>query len=148
MRILTLASVLGLVAAPGLAQQADWTNFHGNAMAQKYSASTQITPENVDQLEKVWELHTGDLSDGKGEIPGTVWSATPIVANDTVYIGTPFYRVIAVEPDTGKVKWSYDPKTELKALTQPELKNRGVTYWQAADGATGPCSKRVYIGTM
>ena len=148
MRILTLASALGLMAAPGLAQQADWTNFHGNAMAQKYSASIQITPENVDQLEKVWELHTGDVSDGKGEIPGTVWSATPIVANDTVYIGTPFYRVIAVEPDTGKVKWSYDPKTELKALTQPELKNRGVTYWQAADGATGPCSKRVYIGTM
>lgn len=59
-------------------------------MAQKYACSTQITPENVGQLEKVWELHTGDVSDGKGDIPGTVWSATPIVANDTVYIGTPF----------------------------------------------------------
>lgn len=147
MRILATALFLGSTL-PAMAQQADWTSFHGNEMGQKFSRSVQITPENVGQLEKVWELHTGDVSDGKGDIPGSVWSATPIVANDTVYIGTPFYRVIAVEPDTGKVKWTYDPKTELKALTQPELKNRGVTYWQASDGSTGPCSKRVYIGTM
>lgn len=147
MRILATALILGSTL-PAMAQQADWTSFHGGEMGQKFSRSVQITPENVGQLEKVWELHTGDVSNGKGDIPGTVWSATPIVANDTVYIGTPFYRVIAVEPDTGKVKWTYDPKTELKPLSQPELKNRGVTYWQASDGATGPCSKRVYIGTM
>ncbi|MTH33173.1 PQQ-binding-like beta-propeller repeat protein [Paracoccus limosus] len=147
MRILATVLILGS-AMPALAQQAEWRSFHGDEMGQKFSRSEQITPENVGKLEKVWELHTGDVSDGKGDIPGTVWSATPIVANDTVYIGTPFYRVIAVEPDTGKVKWTYDPKTELKALTQPELKNRGVTYWAASDGSTGPCSKRVYIGTM
>lgn len=147
MRILATALILGSTL-PAMAQQADWTSFHGNEMGQKFSRSVQITPENVGQLEKVWEVHTGDVSNGKGDIPGSVWSATPIVANDTIYIGTPFYRVIAVEPDTGKVKWTYDPKTELKALTQPELKNRGVTYWAASDGSTGPCSKRVYIGTM
>lgn len=147
MRILATALILGSTL-PAMAQQTDWTSFHGDEMGQKFSRSEQITPENVGDLEKVWELHTGDVSDGKGDIPGSVWSATPIVANDTVYIGTPFYRVIAVEPDTGKVKWTYDPKTVLKALTQPELKNRGVTYWQASDGSTGPCSKRVYIGTM
>lgn len=148
MRILSLLALTALLTSPALAQQSDWTGFHGDPMAQKFSRSTQITPENVDQLEKVWELHTGDVSNGKGQIPGSVWSATPIVANDTVYIGTPFYRVIAVAPDTGQVKWTYDPKTELKALTQPELKNRGVTYWAASDGTTGPCSKRIYLGTM
>ena len=147
MRILATALAL-LATTPALAQQAEWTGFHGDKMAQKYSHSTQITPENVGQLEKVWELHTGDVSNGKGDIPGTVWSATPIVANDTVYIGTPFYRVIALEPDTGRVKWTYDPQTLLKALTQPELKNRGVTYWAASDGSTGTCSKRIYLGTM
>lgn len=148
MRMTLSLAFMTLLSAPAMAQQTEWTSFHGDPMAQKFSRSTQITPENVGQLEKVWELHTGDVSDGSGDIPGTVWSATPIVANDTVYIGTPFYRVMAVEPDTGKVKWTYDPKTELKAVTQPELKNRGVTYWAASDGATGPCSKRIYLGTM
>ena len=34
-------------------------------------------------------------------------------------------------------------------MTQPDLKNRGVAYWQADDIAGGqPCQKRVYIGTM
>ena len=30
----------------------------------------------------------------------TVWSATPVYANDTVYLGTPFYRIIALDPAT------------------------------------------------
>lgn len=153
MRSFAISSALALglsvpAALPMHAQQAGWPGFHGDPMAQKFSRSGQITPQNVGRLEKVWELHTGDMSNGKGDIPGTVWSATPIVANDTVYVGTPFYRVLAVEPDTGRVKWIYDPKTELKALSQPELKNRGVTYWQDPQGGAGPCAKRVFIGTM
>ena len=52
--------------------------------------------------------------------------------NDTLYVSTPFYRILAVEPDTGKLKWLFDPPCRLKALTQPDLKTRGVAYWQAA----------------
>jgi quinoprotein glucose dehydrogenase len=81
--------------------------------------------------------------------PATVWSATPLFVNDTLYLGTPFYRIFALEPDTGKVKWVYDSKAVLEALTQPDLKNRGVAYWQAeTPEANAPCQKRVYIGTM
>ena len=37
----------------------------------------------------------------------TTWGATPLFVNNTVYVGTPMYRIFAVEPDTGKVKWIY-----------------------------------------
>ena len=67
--------------------------------------------------------------------PPTVWSATPLFVNDTVYLGTPFYRIFALEPDTGEVKWTYDSHAVLEALTQPDLKNRGVAYW--AGGGAG-----------
>ncbi len=127
----------------------DWTTFNGNLAAQKYSPADQITAENVGKLEKVWEFHTGDVSDGSGELPATVWSATPIYANKTLYLGTPFYRIIALDPATGQEKWSYNTNSTLKALTQPALKNRGVTYWQAENPKPDtPCEKRVYIGTM
>ena len=126
-----------------------WATFNGDLKAQKYSPADQITPENVDQLEKVWEYHTGDVSDGSGDIPTTVWSATPLFVNDTLYIGTPFYRIIALEPGTGKEKWSFDPHARLEALTQPAMKNRGVAYWQADEIQEGEaCQKMVYIGTM
>jgi quinoprotein glucose dehydrogenase len=126
-----------------------WDSFHGQLNAQKYSPLTQITADNVRKLTKVWEFHTGDVSDGKGDTPATVWSATPIFANDTLYIGTPFDRLIALDPGTGKEKWHYDTKSSRKALTQPVLKNRGVSYWQAKNPVSGEaCQKMVYMGTV
>lgn len=126
-----------------------WDSFHGQLNAQKYSPLTQITADNVNKLTKVWEFHTGDVSDGKGDTPATVWSATPIFANDTLYIGTPFDRLIALDPGTGKEKWHYDTKSSRKALTQPVLKNRGVSYWQAKNPVKGEaCQKMVYMGTV
>ena len=95
-------------------------------------------------------MHTGDVSDGvhrptrmhgagrTATPPPTVWSATPLFVNDTVYVGTPFYRIFALEPDTGAVKWTYDSHAVLEALTQPDLKNRGVAYWAAAEPRRRP----------
>lgn len=136
-------------ATPLVPATATWDSFHGQLNAQKYSPLTQVTADNVGKLTKVWEFHTGDVSDGKGDTPATVWSATPIFANDTLYIGTPFDRLIALDPGTGKEKWHYDTKSSRKALTQPVLKNRGVSYWQAKNPVTGEaCQKMVYMGTV
>ncbi len=147
-RLIASAALLSLAAAP-LAAQESWDTFHGQLSAQKYAPADQITPENVGDLERQWTVHTGDMSDGSGELPPTVWSATPIYANDTLYLGTPFYRILALDPETGEEKWSYDSKSRLEALTQPALKNRGVAYWAAGSPQQGqPCQKRVYLGTM
>lgn len=136
-------------ATPLVPGSPTWDSFHGQLNAQKYSPLTQITADNVGKLTKVWEFHTGDVSDGKGDTPATVWSATPIFANDTLYIGTPFDRLIALDTGTGKEKWHYDTKSSRKALTQPVLKNRGVSYWQAKNPVSGEaCQKMVYMGTV
>lgn len=140
-----------LMALPsGLsAQTSEWTTFKGDLAARKYSPAAQITAANVHRLAKVWEFHTGDVSDGSGDLPTTVWSATPIYANKTLYLGTPFYRILALDHATGDERWSYDSRSTLEALTQPALKNRGVTYWEAENPVAGePCQKRVYLGTM
>ena len=127
----------------------EWNNFHGQLSAQKYSPLTQINKDNVGNLTKVWQYFTGDMSTGTANVPPTVWSATPIFANDTLYIGTPFYRIIALEPETGKEKWVYDTKSPLVAETQPALKSRGVAYWQEKAPQQGvACQKIVYLGNM
>ena len=137
------------VSIPLVPEQPTWDSFHGQLNAQKYSPLDQITADNVGDLEKVWEVHTGDVADGSGELSPTVWSATPVFANDTLYIGTPFYRILALDPATGEEKWSFDTQSTLEAMTQPALKNRGVAYWQADEPIAGePCQKIVYIGTM
>jgi hypothetical protein len=164
--VAVVAAWLLLPAGDGFAQTGTWGHFNGDLRAQKFSPLTQITPENVKNLKPAWRVHTGDKYSGTGrppeiglhtrairqgskDTPPTVWSATPIFVNDTLYLGTPFYRIFAIEPDTGRTKWIYDSKAALEALTQPDLKNRGVAYWQAETLASGqPCQKRVYIGTM
>jgi quinoprotein glucose dehydrogenase len=141
------------VASPqpivGATHYEGWYTFNGNLENQKYSQADQITPQNIGRLEKVWEVHTGDVSDGNGKIPLTGWSATPLFVNDTVYVSTPLYRIFAIAPDTGKVRWIYDTHAVLEAVTQPTLKTRGVAYWQAATPQPGtPCEKIIYIGTV
>ena len=141
-----------LLSGGGIAQMAEsagdqvWDAFGGNQQAQKYSTASQITPDNVKNLQKAWEVHTGDVSHGKDE---TSWGATPLFVNNTVYVGTPKYKIFAVEPDTGKQKWVYDAGHDAKADNQG-FKNRGVAYWAASNAADAgqPCQKIVYIGTV
>ncbi|WP_323028721.1 pyrroloquinoline quinone-dependent dehydrogenase [Castellaniella defragrans] len=141
-----LAACLPVLPA---ARAQEWDSFHGQLSAQKYSPLTQIDADNVARLKRVWQFHTGDVSDGTGDLPATVWSATPLFANDTLYISTPFYRVFALDPASGRVKWRFDSHSTLKAMTQPALKTRGVAYWAARDPQPGqPCQKIVYLGTM
>jgi len=157
--ILTIAGVLSLAPATAFAQQAttssegaqNWYTFNGQLNAQKYATSDQITPDNVGKLAKAWELHTGDVSDGSNPNgpKASDWGATPLFVNDTLYVSTVFDRIFALEPDTGKVKWTFDSKVKLVDPTQGELKNRGLSYWQAATPVAGEaCQKIVYLPTM
>ena len=141
-----LVALAPLLAAPALAEQPRWDTYNGDLAATKFPDVASLTPETVGRLVRAWEVHTGDVSDGWGDLPETVWSATPIYANGTLYLGTPFYRILGLDPATGEERWSYDSRSTLEALTQPALKNRGVAYWES--GAEGPCEKRVFLGTM
>lgn len=130
---------------PDMDPPQNWDAFGGNQQAQKYSTATQISPDNVKNLKKAWEVHTGDVGSGAHE---TTWGATPLFVNNTVYVGTPFYRIYAVEPDTGKVKWTYAASKQGDAANQG-FKGRGVAYWASSAPVAGqPCQKMVYIGTM
>ncbi|MBU3078788.1 pyrroloquinoline quinone-dependent dehydrogenase [Sphingomonas quercus] len=127
---------------------APWDDFNGDRMAQKFSAATQITPANVAGLRVAWSLHTGDVSPGRGrDDPKTAWQSTPLFANNLVYVSTPFYRIFAVEPDSGHVRWIYDARPAHASKFHG--KNRGITYWASSAPIPGqPCQKRLYIGTV
>lgn len=142
---MTLLFGLG-VPSITLGDQTSWHTFNGDLAATKFADVQSFNPQSVADLERAWDVRTGDVSDGSGDLPETVWSATPIYANGTLYLGTPFYRIMALDPATGAQRWSYDSQSALEPLTQPALKTRGVAYWDS--GQSGTCEKRVYLGTM
>lgn len=131
------------VATQDATQDTTWPHFNGDLRAQKFSPLSEIAPDNVRNLRAAWRMRTGEIPARAG------WSATPLFANETLYLGTPSSRIVAIEPDTGRVKWTYDPKPDRSAASQRDAANRGVAYWQADNAVAGqPCQKRVYVGTV
>ena len=72
----------GALAVPAFAgSQAvgdGWPSYGGDAGGTRYSLAKDITRDNVAQLRQAWEYHTGDVSDGKGDVSATSFQATPI----------------------------------------------------------------------
>ena len=156
MRAVALASLL-LVAAVGVSlsaaeptsgEIADWPFYGGDAGGARYSPLTQINKSNVTELKVAWEYHTGDISDGSDNRRKSEFETTPIVADGTMYLSTPFNRVVALDPETGREKWSFDPKIDLHAPYSEGLVNRGVGLWTDPGKGEGEACRRVFLATI
>ncbi|HTY16150.1 MAG TPA: pyrroloquinoline quinone-dependent dehydrogenase [Myxococcota bacterium] len=115
----------------------------------KWSPLTQITAANVGELEPAWIYRHGDVSDGTHETTRTSFNATPIEVDDTLYFCTGLNRVIALDPETGAERWSFDPKLRLRRLHGPyPMVCRGVAHWAGSPADSGACRRRIFTGTI
>jgi quinoprotein glucose dehydrogenase len=144
---LTMASLTAAEAPKSAA--GDWAFYGGDAGGSRYSQLDQINKANVAELKPAWELHTGDVSDGSDGRPKSEFEATPIVVAGTMFLTTPFNRVLAIDPETGQQKWSFDPKIDLHVHYSEGLVNRGVAYWSdSAGGGDDTCGQRIFLATI
>src|SRR5580698_9525438 len=122
MRSLLLLALLYASAATAQ-QAADWPMFNRDLAGTRYSPLTQINTTNVAKLEKAWNYafeRPGKPT--KGDSPSELYQEiTPIVVNGVMYLPSGD-RIVALEPETGKVIWTYELKTGLASF-------RGVAYW-------------------
>jgi quinoprotein glucose dehydrogenase len=116
-----------LLLATALA--AGWPHYGGDPGGTRYSQLDQINRSNVHRLRPAWILDTGDFSDGS-RLPGrSAFAATPLVVDGVMYVSTPFQRLLALDPETGSVRWVFDPKFD--PATRVNLyTSRGVVYWR------------------
>lgn len=112
----------GKLAEP---QQSEWRSYAQSPTGIRYAPLDQITPENVKKLQVAWTFRTGDTAGFPG--PGADQS-TPIQVGDFVYVCTPTSQVFALDADSGKQRWHYDPKA---ALNPVHPRCRGVEYFDA-----------------
>jgi quinoprotein glucose dehydrogenase len=127
---------------------ADWPQYGRDQQGTRYTSLSQIDAGNVAYLEKAWEYHTGDFSDGSDGRPETTFQATPILVDGVLYLATVYGRVIALDPETGAEIWTYDPGID-PSVDRGEFANRGVTYWRAGDAVSGQaCGRRIFVATV
>ena len=126
---------------------AGWPIWGGDEKGTHFTANTQITPENVRHLKVAWTYRTGDIFSKEAKVRPAM-EATPILANNSLYLCSPRNRVISLEPETGKQKWVYDAKPDINGSTVVNC--RGVAYWEDHQAAapTTACAKRVFAATI
>ena len=135
-----------VVADAGIAP-GDWPAYGRTWRGTRFSPLAQITPANVSGLKTAWVFHTGDLK--RAEDPDEfTYEVTPIKAGGLVYLCTPHDIVFALDPDSGRQVWRFDPHVRGSKDMQ-HLTCRGVSYaaTPAASGAGGLCATRIILGT-
>ena len=119
----------------------EWPYWGGNAANARYSRIPDITPANVQQLEKAWEWNTGEQPNAEyGTRPGP-FENTPIMLDNVLYLSTPYKRVVALDAETGRQLWAYDPEVWKGTEDGIGMKHRGVAFWR--DGA----NLRIFLNT-
>jgi quinoprotein glucose dehydrogenase len=147
---LALAAALLLLAAGASAQVAEWSVTEGAPGGGRFSPLTDITRENVARLRVAWTYRHGDFWSGRFPLPvnrGSAFESTPIVVGGRLFFTTPRNRVIALDPETGRELWSFDPQLERGRAYANMWINRGVTHWRDP-GASGACAERVFLATL
>ncbi len=127
----------------------DWPYYGHDPGGTRYSPLAQINRENVSKLKIAWTFHVGDISDGSDGRKRSGLETTPILVDGTLYLTSAFNRVFALDPETGKQRWVYDPMTEIAGEYGDGLINRGVAAWHdSARPKSKPCRTRIFETTL
>src|ERR1041384_888464 len=91
-----------LLAMTGPAPAQEWPAYGADPGGSKYSRLKQINRATVNQVKAAWTFHTGDVSDGSEFPPRSAFESTPLMVEGVLYVTTPFSRLIALDPETGR----------------------------------------------
>src|SRR6478672_10626020 len=119
----------------------EWTAYGRDVLGGRYSALTQIDTSNVARLAVAWTYHTGEMPPSVQTRNRRSLEATPIVVDGLMYLITPMGRIIALDPETGTERWSYDAKLD-RSIGFGDHTSRGVSTWLDPTRAAGqPCRR-------
>jgi len=139
----------GFYAHSQVQTESDWPNYGNDPGGMRHSTLSQINRENVARLKVAWIYHTGDISTGHDGRRRSGFETTPILIDGKLYLTTPFNRVIALDPTTGRELWSYDPRIDQSLDYGDGLINRGAASWlDPVPAAAKACQRRIFEATL
>src|SRR5271165_6148429 len=95
----------------------NWLTYSGSTMSQRYSTLSEITPENVKNLQLHWTFQARSLEK---------FEATPLVVDGILYTVQAPNNVVALDAVTGRVFWTYSYAPALDARPCCGRVNRGL----------------------
>lgn len=126
-----LACSLGFSQGWSRAAAQQWWSYGHSPGGMRYSPLKQINRTNVLQLQRVWTY----------QVPTTptswlqAFESTPLMVDDVLYFATQTGSAIAVDAETGKQLWIFNPFSSAEKNIIP-VPNRSVAYWQGKSSVT------------
>ncbi|WP_325985187.1 glucose/quinate/shikimate family membrane-bound PQQ-dependent dehydrogenase [Pseudomonas protegens] len=114
----------------------EWQAYGRTEFGDRYSPLKQITPANIGKLQEAWRIRTGDMPTDKDPVEITNQN-TPLKVNGKLYACTAHSKVLALDPDTGKEIWRFDP--QIQGPNGDDFRGwahmtcRGVSYYDEAN---------------
>ena len=123
-----------MITAFAACAMADWRHYGGGLEGTRFAASSRLTPANVDRLRLAWDFDVGSAP----------IKATPVLHDGVLYLSTGRNVVIALDAETGVLRWRYDPHVDFSRSYSENFTSRGVALWSG----DGECPHRILMGTL
>ncbi|MBL9166444.1 MAG: PQQ-binding-like beta-propeller repeat protein [Verrucomicrobiales bacterium] len=112
-----------LLPLSAVAADSNWPAYLGDKSSSHYSKLRQITVRNVHKLQPAWTYRTGGSdANNRSQI-----QCNPLILDGVLYGTTPDLQLFALEAQTGKEKWRFNPATIPGIRTSGV--NRGLVAW-------------------
>jgi quinoprotein glucose dehydrogenase len=123
-------------------ERGEWLSYGNDPGGQRFSPLTAINRSNVKSLKLAWTYRTGDAYAPQNGSKPTQFEATPLYVDGTLYVSTPLGHAIALDPVTGKPRWTYDAHVN-RDKGYGDFANRGVSTWKSPSGP-----RRILMATI
>ena len=148
--ILLLSLAAGAVTAGRAAPPVpgEWPAYGRTVFGDRLSPLIRIDRSNVARLVVAWRYHDGEIGPGSASPRPARFSATPIMVDGRLFFETPFGRVVALDPASGRELWRFDARVDASA-GYGDFTSRGVSFWRDTSARAGaPCAARIVAGIV
>jgi quinate dehydrogenase (quinone) len=138
----------GLMSGQVSAESSDqeWRFYGHDPGGMRFSPLAQVNRSNVQLLQRAWTYDAGPSSNDQS-VRIEPFEATPLMVDGVLYFTTPAGRAIAVDGETGKEIWVFDPFSG-ESGTRRHMPSRGVAYWEESTSDEHKLNPRIFYATV
>jgi quinoprotein glucose dehydrogenase len=131
-----------------------WQYSGGDTAGTRYSPLEQINRDNVDKLALAWSARSGEHKALPAEhYRRSAMQSTPILlpraAGEHLLVCSGNNYLLALDPETGKERWRYDPEVPLEKRVLSYKCRGNAFYWEDRTTAPGEtCRHRLFLGAL
>ena len=130
--LVVLSLTLAVAQRGETSRQVEWLYYGGDQGGSKYSALTDVTPENIQRLQIAWQWKHFDVPlEQYSTTPGQ-FEAVPLMIDGVLYVTTPYNNIAALDAETGHELWRFDGEGYKlgQLLSASGWKMRGTAFWR------------------